>query len=316
MTNRYLLHFPDILPNDSNGIQVVFTNPCTDAFTYQINGESAVYQGVGDGHDHKFNHLAKHRRLIELHGTRKKGSTYSGARLNDAYCPMSLHLYPSEVMRSQYTTNRPIIFTFATIAIFAFTSLVFCLYDKKVESRQKTVLTTATHSTAIVSSLFPSAVRDQLYPLSASTEGDSPEGGIATNHNFDGKGEQSKGRPIAELYPDTTVMFADIAGFTAWSSERQPTQVFHLLETLYAAFDEIAKRRGVFKVETIGDCYVAVVGLPTPRKHHAVVMARFAQDCIERMCELTRELEKVLGPVSTERTCSWWCKCRTSSTHP
>ena len=60
---------------------------------------------------------------------------------------------------------------------------------------------------------------------------------------------------------------------------RDPSQVFTLLETLYNAFDRIAERRGVFKVETVGDCYVAVVGLPKPRNHHAVVMARFAEDC-------------------------------------
>jgi hypothetical protein len=38
-----------------------------------------------------------------------------------------------------------------------------------------------------------------------------------------------------------------IIGFTAWSSVREPSQVFSLLETLYHAFDEIAKRRRVFK---------------------------------------------------------------------
>jgi hypothetical protein len=36
--------------------------------------------------------------------------------------------------------------------------------------------------------------------------------------------------PIAELFENTTVMFADIAGFTSWSSEREPSQVFRLLE--------------------------------------------------------------------------------------
>lgn len=44
-------------------------------------------------------------------------------------------------------------------------------------------------------------------------------------------------------------------GFTAWSSVREPSQVFVLLEAVYDAFDKIAKRRGIFKVETIGDCY-------------------------------------------------------------
>ena len=41
--------------------------------------------------------------------------------------------------------------------------------------------------------------------------------------------------------------FADLAGFTAWSSEREPKDVFVLLETIYFAFDTIAKRRKVFK---------------------------------------------------------------------
>jgi hypothetical protein len=56
-------------------------------------------------------------------------------------------------------------------------------------------------------------------------------------------------------FPKCTVLFADIVGFTAWSSVRDPTQVFTLLETLYNSFDQIAKKRKVFKVETIGDCY-------------------------------------------------------------
>ena len=36
----------------------------------------------------------------------------------------------------------------------------------------------------------------------------------------------------------------------AWSSVREPSQVFTLLETLFHAFDSIAQRRKVFKVET------------------------------------------------------------------
>lgn len=36
--------------------------------------------------------------------------------------------------------------------------------------------------------------------------------------------------PIADLFPKTTILFADLAGFTAWSSEREPSQVFTLLE--------------------------------------------------------------------------------------
>jgi class 3 adenylate cyclase len=51
-------------------------------------------------------------------------------------------------------------------------------------------------------------------------------------------------KQIAELFPETTIMFADIAGFTAWSSSREPSHVFTLLEALYGAFDRQAKRMG------------------------------------------------------------------------
>lgn len=64
----------------------------------------------------------------------------------------------------------------------------------------------------------------------------------------------------------------------------------------FSRSDEIAKRRRVFKVETIGDCYVAVAGLPEPRKDHAIVMARFARDCLYSMNTLVKQLERLLGP--------------------
>ena len=89
---------------------------------------------------------------------------------------------------------------------------------------------------------------------------------------------------------------ADIVGFTAWSSVREPTQVFSLLETVYAAFDRIARKRKIFKVETVGDCYVAACGLPDPRHDHAVAMVRFARAIMRRMDTLGRSLEVSLGP--------------------
>lgn len=97
-------------------------------------------------------------------------------------------------------------------------------------------------------------------------------------------------------------MFADLVGFTAWCSVREPSQVFVLLETLYAAFDQIAKRRRVFKVETVGDCYVAASGLPEQRRDHAVNMARFAQSCLQKTTELMQRLEVQLGPDTGDLT--------------
>ena len=86
------------------------------------------------------------------------------------------------------------------------------------------------------------------------------------------------------------------SGFTAWSSIREPTHVFMLLEAVFQTFDEIANRRRVFKVETVGDCFVAACGVPEPCSDHAVVMARFARDCMKQFHQTLLELELTLGP--------------------
>ena len=80
------------------------------------------------------------------------------------------------------------------------------------------------------------------------------------------------------------------------SSEREPSQVFRLLETVYREFDIEARKLGVFKVETVGDCYVAVTGLPDPRDDHAIVIAKYAVRCLLKFNVLTKRLEANLGP--------------------
>jgi class 3 adenylate cyclase len=81
---------------------------------------------------------------------------------------------------------------------------------------------------------------------------------------------------------------------------REPAQVFLLLEAIYSEFDLIAHKRRIFKVETVGDCYVAACGLPDPRRDHAVAMARFARDCRACMLALMTQLEVTLGPDTGE----------------
>ena len=139
--------------------------------------------------------------------------------------------------------------------------------------RFATFQTSAAQSSAIVSSLFPPNIQERLYSMKGKDDGSHRESQRDQSTMFlsesskDGAqshGETSTfaGRPIADLFPSATVLFGDIAGFTAWSSTREPSQVFVLLESLYALFDTLATKRKVFKIETIGDCYMAVVGLP------------------------------------------------------
>ena len=49
-------------------------------------------------------------------------------------------------------------------------------------------------------------------------------------------------KPIADFFPQCTVLMADIAGFTSWSSEREPSQVFQLLQTIFFHFDKVSRQ--------------------------------------------------------------------------
>jgi class 3 adenylate cyclase len=105
--------------------------------------------------------------------------------------------------------------------------------------------------------------------------------------------------PIADSFPETTVMFADIVGFTKWSADHEPENVFHLLESLFLEFDKIAHRLGVFKIGTVGDCYLAVTGVPDHNQDHAVIMCLFAHECRLALKSVFQKLEDVLGDVVT-----------------
>ena len=174
---------------------------------------------------------------------------------------------------------------------------VFFIYDMFVQVRNRKLVTNAARSNAIVSSFFPGHIRDQFIGPNAQLEDEKNlKSTLLKRRNNPGDFAKPGSKPMADLFLETTVLFADIVGFTAWSSVREPTQVFTLLETVYAAFDRIARKRQVFKVETVGDCYVAVCGLLDPRDDHAVAMIRFARAIMHRMYTLTRELEVTLGP--------------------
>ncbi|CAB9519277.1 Receptor-type guanylate cyclase gcy [Seminavis robusta] len=263
--------FRTLLPSNVNGIVVNIESDCGRSFTYIINGgkkDDCNLDGITVP-ESKYQHLEQRYQFFWK--DHPKGTS--------RHCHFDLVITPSSEFAMAYMTNTPILWAGVVLSLFVVIGLAFALYDFYNHKKQVRISMEKERAEAVVSSLFPKHVGNQLLEEQA------------RDTEWQAIDQERRAKPLAELFPSATIMFADLKGFTAWSSNRPPSDVFMLLETIYHEMDAIAKRRKVFKIETIGDCYVAVCGLPRQRDDHAVVMARFAQDCLEKFHELVTMLD-------------------------
>lgn len=94
---------------------------------------------------------------------------------------------------------------------------------------------------------------------------------------------------IAESAPSVSVLFSDIVGFTPVSEALSPEELVRLLDTMFREFDELCDRRGIEKIKTVGDAYMAVAGLPVPDADHAASLAELALDMQRTLARLSAD---------------------------
>jgi adenylate cyclase len=92
---------------------------------------------------------------------------------------------------------------------------------------------------------------------------------------------QSDPNSIADHFDDASILFADVVDFTPLSSRLDAREVVALLDRLFTRFDELVDRHDVEKIKTIGDCYMAAAGVPSPRADHAHALAALALEMHE-----------------------------------
>ena len=100
---------------------------------------------------------------------------------------------------------------------------------------------------------------------------------------------------IADNFEEVTVLFADIVGFTELSARFPPAQVVELLNRIFSAFDELSDYYGLEKIKTIGDAYMVVGGLPTPRPDHAEATANMALDMQQVITKFNNQNNQTLS---------------------
>jgi adenylate cyclase len=101
--------------------------------------------------------------------------------------------------------------------------------------------------------------------------------------------ERLKRRPevaIADAYPEASILFADMAGFTARASDTTPADLVQFLNSVYTRLDSLVERHGLEKIKTTGDAYMVVSGVPEARPDHAARLADLALDIRDALAGL------------------------------
>lgn len=97
---------------------------------------------------------------------------------------------------------------------------------------------------------------------------------------------------VTDRLEETTLLVADIVGFTSWSDNREPSEVIEMLSSMFSQFDKLCMKYRNYKVYTIGDCYIAM-GLSGKDQRDP------PQECL-RIVQMAFEMKEVIAQINEE----------------
>jgi len=103
-------------------------------------------------------------------------------------------------------------------------------------------------------------------------------------------------RPIADRHDGVAVLLGDLVGFTSIAARLPAGDLVDQLGALFGAFDAAADRRGVDKIKTVGDAYLAVAGLAPADDDPAIALRMAAHAAAELAFDMIDAVAAVGSP--------------------
>ena len=94
---------------------------------------------------------------------------------------------------------------------------------------------------------------------------------------------QARPDVTADSFADVTVVIADIVGFAELTPAVSPAQLALLVDEIFTGFDGLAKARGLKRIKTLGNSYMAAAGVPVAASDHATRAAHLAVDMVDAL---------------------------------
>lgn len=212
--------FKTLLPEDVNGIVVKVASDCGRNMTYIVNGgEDDTWDAEKDIHSKKYDYLEQRFKFFWKNHT--KGTS--------RHCHFDLLIYPSDEFAAPFRSDAPIMWAAIVLVVVLTVAALFFAYDLWMQKKHKKTMAEKKQAQAIVTSLFPKHVGDKLMEeqklknkqaskkTKQKNQADAWKTASSGDFNpMDGSERdfvaKDKSKPLADLFPSATIMFADIVG--------------------------------------------------------------------------------------------------------